>query len=48
MSESVLMAEYTGVSKADGSEVHYLQHDALIAAGVEGRGRRIYMMPVCL
>lgn len=32
MPETVSMIGYTRVSKADGSQVHHLQHDALIAA----------------
>ena len=35
MAENVSMIGYTRVSKADGSQVHHLQHDALIAAGVD-------------
>jgi DNA invertase Pin-like site-specific DNA recombinase len=38
--ETVSMIGYTRVSKADGSQVHHLQHDALIAAGVDLK--RIY------
>jgi len=38
MAENVSMIGYTRVSKADGRQVHDLQCDALIAAGVEGRG----------
>jgi hypothetical protein len=34
MPENVSMIGYARVSKADGSQVHHLQHDALIAAGV--------------
>ncbi|MCU0731947.1 MAG: recombinase family protein [Hyphomonas sp.] len=34
------MIGYTRVSKADGSQVHHRQHDALIAAGVDPK--RIY------
>lgn len=40
MAETVSMIGYTRVSKADGSQVHHLQHDALIAAGVDPK--RIY------
>ena len=40
MAENVSMVGYTRVSKADGSQVHHLQHDALIAAGVDPK--RIY------
>ena len=40
MDENVSMIGYTRVSKADGSQVHHLQHDALIAAGVDPK--RIY------
>lgn len=40
MAENVSMIGYTRVSKADGSQVHHLQHDALIAAGVNPK--RIY------
>ncbi len=40
MAENVSMIGYTRVSKADGSQVHHLQHDALIAAGVDPK--RIY------
>jgi DNA invertase Pin-like site-specific DNA recombinase len=40
MAENVSMMGYTRVSKADGSQVHHLQHDALIAAGVDPK--RIY------
>ena len=40
MPENVSMIGYTRVSKADGSQVHHLQHDALIAAGVDPK--RIY------
>jgi DNA invertase Pin-like site-specific DNA recombinase len=40
MAEHVSMVGYTRVSKADGSQVHHLQHDALIAAGVDPK--RIY------
>lgn len=40
MPETVSMIGYTRVSKADGSQVHHLQHDALIAAGVDPK--RIY------
>lgn len=39
MAENVSMIGYTRVSKADGSQVYHLQHDALIAAGVEGQGK---------
>lgn len=40
MSENVSMIGYTRESKADGSQVHHLQHDALIAAGIDPK--RIY------
>ena len=40
MPENVSMIGYTRVSKADGSQVHHLQHDELIAAGVDPK--RIY------
>jgi DNA invertase Pin-like site-specific DNA recombinase len=40
MAENVSMIGYTRVSKADGSQVHHLQHDALVAAGVDPK--RIY------
>lgn len=40
MPENASMIGYTRVSKADGSQVHHLQHDALIAAGVDPK--RIY------
>lgn len=40
MAKDVSMIGYTRVSKADGSQVHHLQHDALIAAGVDPK--RIY------
>lgn len=40
MAENVSMIGYTRVSKADGSQVHHLQNDALIAAGVDPK--RIY------
>ncbi len=40
MAENVSMIGYTRVSKADGNQVHHLQHDALIAAGVDPK--RIY------
>ena len=40
MAENVSMIGYTRVSKADGRQVHHLQHDALIAAGVDPK--RIY------
>jgi hypothetical protein len=42
MAENVSMIGHTRVSKAEGSQVHYLQHDALIAAGIDPihRGRR--------
>jgi DNA invertase Pin-like site-specific DNA recombinase len=40
MAEKVSMIGYTRVSKADGSQVHHLQHDALVAAGVDPK--RIY------
>ena len=40
MAENVSMIGYTRVSKVDGSQVHHLQHDALIAAGVDPK--RIY------
>lgn len=40
MAENVSMVGYTRVSKADGSQVHHLQHDALVAAGVDPK--RIY------
>jgi|JI7StandDraft_1071085.scaffolds.fasta_scaffold10878_4 hypothetical protein len=39
MVETVCMIGYSRVSKADGRQVHDLQFDALIAAGVEGRAR---------
>ena len=35
MAENVFMNGYTRVSKADGRQVHDLQRDALIAAGVD-------------
>lgn len=40
MAENVPMIGYTRVSKADGSQVHHLQHDAPITAGVDPK--RIY------
>ena len=40
MAENVSMIGYTRVSKADGRQVHDLQRDALIAAGVDPK--RIY------
>ena len=40
MAENVSMIGYTRVSKADGSQVHHLQLDALVAAGVDPK--RIY------
>ena len=40
MPENVSMIGYTRVSKPDGSQVHHLQHDALVAAGVDPK--RIY------
>jgi DNA invertase Pin-like site-specific DNA recombinase len=40
MAENVSMIRYTRVSKADGRQVHDLQFDALIAAGVDPK--RIY------
>lgn len=44
MAENVSMIGYTRVSKADGSQVHHLQHDALIAAGVDPK--RIYQVSI--
>lgn len=40
MAENVSMIRYTCVSNVDGSQVYHLQHDALIAAGVDPK--RIY------
>ena len=40
MAENGSMSGYTRVSKADGRQVHDLQFDALIAAGVDPK--RIY------